>query len=101
LNLLASLAFCLGIIFLCITGPLMWWKRRPRGAGTIGAPRGTMPLRSTPLLALGIVALGVFLPLFGLSLLVILVLDQCVIRRQPRLQHWFATGSTPVGHFLP
>ena len=80
-----------GIIFMCLSGPLMWWRRRPRGSGALGAPRGRMPVRGTPLLAVGLVALGVFLPFFGLSLLVVLVLDQLVLRRVPALGRWFAT----------
>lgn len=78
---------CLLIIASCITGPLMWWKRRP--SGSIGAPRGRMPLRGTPALVVGLVALGIFLPFFGLSLLVVLLLDQLVIRRVPALKARF------------
>lgn len=35
--------------------------------------------------------LGVFLPLFGLSLIVVLVLDQLLIRRLPRMRRFFGT----------
>jgi uncharacterized iron-regulated membrane protein len=82
---------CLGIVFACVSGPLMWWRRRPGRSGSMGAPRGRMPLRSTPLLAVGLVALGVFLPLFGISLLVVLLLDQLVLRRVPALAGFFDT----------
>jgi len=82
-------AMCLAIIVMCVTGPLMWWRRRPSGAARIGAPRGRMPLRTSPLLAVGVVALGVLLPLFGLSLLVVLLLDQLVLRRVSALAGWF------------
>ena len=80
---------CLAIMFMCVSGPLMWWRRRPRGAGRIGAPRGRMPLRATPLLVVGVVALGVLLPLFGISLVLVLLLDQLVLRRVPALAGWF------------
>ena len=82
---------CLAIIAMCVTGPLMWWRRRPRGAGRLGAPRGRMPLRSSPPLVVALVALGVFLPLFGISLVVVLLLDQLVLRRVPALAGWFDT----------
>ena len=36
-----------------------------------------------------LVALGVFLPYFGLSLLVALALDRLVLRRVPALASWF------------
>lgn len=80
---------CLGVVVSCVTGPLMWWRRRPRGKASIGAPRGRMPLRSTPALTVGIVVLGVLLPFFGISLLVALLVDQLVLRRVPALAGWF------------
>ena len=88
---------CLGVIFMCLTGPLMWWRRRPRGAGRLGAPRGRMPLRASPLMAVGLVGLGVLLPLFGLSLLAVLLLDQLVLRRVPALAGWFDTVRVTPG----
>ncbi len=87
-----SALMCVAIIFMCLSGPLMWWRRRPRGSARLGAPRGRMPIRGTPVLAVGLVALGVFLPLFGLSLLVVLLLDQLVLRRVPALSDWFSTS---------
>ncbi len=84
-----SALMCLAVIFMCVTGPLMWWRRRPRGAARLGAPRGRMPLTATPLLVVALVALGAFLPLFGVTLLAALLLDQLVLRRVPALADWF------------
>jgi uncharacterized iron-regulated membrane protein len=84
-------AFCLMVIFMCITGPLVWWRRRPRGRGHIGAPRGRLPIRPTPILAVGMVTLGILLPLFGASLIAVLLLDQLVLRRIRALSHCFNT----------
>ncbi|MBZ5737766.1 PepSY-associated TM helix domain-containing protein [Nocardioides mangrovi] len=86
-----SALMCVAVIGACITGPLMWWRRRPKGGQRLGAPRGRMPLKATPVLLVGLVALGVFLPLFGLSLVVVLLLDQLVLRRVPALASWFDT----------
>jgi uncharacterized iron-regulated membrane protein len=85
----AAALSCLMVIFMCVSGPMMWWRRRPKKAGSLAAPRGRMPMRGTPLLAVVIVALGVFLPFFGITLLVALLLDQLILRRIPRLQTWF------------
>jgi uncharacterized iron-regulated membrane protein len=92
LNMWLTTAFCLAVIFMCITGPTMWWRRRPKtpGAG-LGAPRGRLPLKSTPALALLVTALALFLPLFGLTLLTVLLLDRYLIRRTTPS----ATTSTP------
>lgn len=82
---------CVAIIAASITGPLLWWRRRPRGGARLGAPRGRMPLTASPPLLIGLVALGLFLPLFGISLIVVLALDQLVLRRVPALAGWFDT----------
>jgi uncharacterized iron-regulated membrane protein len=90
-NFWASALFCLAVVAMCVTGPLMWWRRRPRGA-TLGAPRGRLPVR-TPWLAAGLVVLGVLLPLFGISLVLVLLLDQLVLRRVPALGRFFGTTA--------
>ncbi|HEY9338229.1 MAG TPA: PepSY domain-containing protein [Kribbella sp.] len=87
-NFWLTTAFCLGVMFMCVTGPLMWWRRRPKG-NSLGAPRGRLPLRATPGLAVLVVALGLLLPLFGLTLLVVLLLDHFALRRVPVLRTWF------------
>ena len=89
-NFWATIAFCTGVIFMCVTGPMMWWRRRPKKAGAVGAPRGRLPLTTAPALAVGVAALAVFLPLFGVTLLGVLILDALVLRRVPA----FVPGST-------
>jgi uncharacterized iron-regulated membrane protein len=86
----ASASMCVLVIASCVTGPLMWWRRRRRGAG-LGAPRGRMPLTASPWLLVGLIALGIFLPFFGITLLVVLLLDRLVVRRVPALAGWFNT----------
>ena len=88
-NLILSAGLCVAILFLCVSGPLLWWRRRPRGTRSVGAPRARLPLKTTPALAAGVVALGLFLPLFGISLALILLADRFVLRRMPVLAAWF------------
>jgi uncharacterized iron-regulated membrane protein len=88
LNFWVTLTFCLGVIVLCVTGPWMWWRRRPSGGG-ISAPRGKLPMRQTWWVVLLLIALGAFLPLFGASLVIVLLLDQLVLRRVQRLRSTF------------
>ncbi|QBX57278.1 PepSY domain-containing protein [Nocardioides seonyuensis] len=82
----ASALMCGVIIASCVTGPLMWWRRR-RGAG-LDAPRGRMPVAGSPWLLAGLVVLGVLLPFFGVTLLAVLVFDQLVVRRLPVMTRW-------------
>lgn len=75
-NQLLMLIPCIAIWVLTISGIAMWWKRRP--AGRIGAPPPVSGARVGGLLVALLVA-GVFLPLFGASLLVIGTLDRLVV----------------------
>lgn len=88
LNFWVTFAFCVAVIVLCVTGPLMWWRRRPSGGG-VSAPRGRMPIRQTWWMVVLLVALGVFLPFFGVSLVLVLLVDQMVLRRVGRLRSAF------------
>jgi uncharacterized iron-regulated membrane protein len=90
LNQIVTVAFCLGVIFLCVSGPIMWWRRR-KGLEGLGAPHGKMPIYTSWGLMVVTVALGIFLPLFGLSLIAVLILDLLVFRRIPALKKWFGS----------
>lgn len=79
--------FCLGILAMCITGPIMWWTRRRTGRG-LDAPKGDLPLTNPWFLGL-LVIMGIILPLFGLSLIILFVFDRFVVRRIPPLQKFF------------
>lgn len=73
---------------------LMWWRRRPRGAlGAPPVPAATWR-QGGVLLALAIITLSLLLPLFALSLLLLLVLDRMVLVRLPAARRWL--GLRPV-----
>lgn len=90
INTILTTLFCLAVIFLCVSAPVMWWKRRGNASGIV-APRARLPLFANWILLVCVVALGIFLPLFGLSLIVILAFDQLIVRRVPRLRKAFGT----------
>ncbi|MGG5258102.1 PepSY-associated TM helix domain-containing protein [Phycicoccus avicenniae] len=89
LNMVLTTLFCLAVIASCITGPLMWWRRRPRGAGTVGAPRGRMPVVATPALGVGLLLLCLLLPVFGASVVIALLAER-VLRRSARARRVLA-----------
>jgi len=72
-NQLLMLAGCIAVMLLCVTGVVMWWKRRP--AGRLAAP----PRKDGDRLALGVVViavvLGIVFPLLGISMLLAAVLE--------------------------
>lgn len=72
LNQIVMLVPCIGIVVLAITGPYMWWQRRPKGA--FGAPKAVSPT-SMRAVALIVLALGLLFPLAGASLVVVLAGD--------------------------
>lgn len=91
----------IGLILIVLRGYLMWWQRRPtRGSHwAVGRPPLRGVLRNVPpaaLAGLGIVALAVgwFLPLFGLSLLAFLLVDITVGAVKGRTVNTPRTGKT-------
>jgi uncharacterized iron-regulated membrane protein len=94
-NMVLTAAFCVAVVVSCVPGPAMWWRRRPRGTGAVGAPRGRMPLVATPALVALVVALAVFLPVFGVSLAVVLALEFFLLRRIAWSRRVF--GIQPTG----
>lgn len=89
-NMILTTLFCLAVIFMCVSAPMMWWTRRGNASG-LAAPRARLPIFANWILLIAVVALGIFLPLFGLSVLVILALDQLVIRRIPAARKFFGS----------
>lgn len=80
-NQLLMLAGCLALITLCVSGVVIWWKRRP--AGKLGAPARRHDAR----LARGVLAiaatLGLLFPLLGLSMLAACAIDFLAGRMRP------------------
>ncbi|RFP35201.1 PepSY domain-containing protein [Duganella sp. BJB476] len=82
-NLLLMLAGCLALIALCVSGIVIWWKRRP--TGRLAAPErrnGDQLARGVVLIA---VVLGCCFQLLGASMLAVLLLDTLIaaLRRPP------------------
>jgi uncharacterized iron-regulated membrane protein len=70
-NQALGLTAALGFMTLCVSGIVMWWRRRPDGA--LGIPAAQVPdFRIGKGLGASIVAVGVVLPLLGASLLALL-----------------------------
>ena len=91
-NQLLNLAVAIGLAMLAVSGAVMWWRRKPGDA--LGAPpRQAGPAVAVSFIAL-LVALGLLLPLLGVSLLAILAIEALVLRRLPRACRWL--GLAPA-----
>ncbi len=85
-NIVFNTLFCLSVIFMAISGLVMWWKRRPAGAARLAAPPlpVDMPLwKGAVFFAL---LLSLAFPLVGLTLLAVIAVDAVVLRFLPGLR---------------
>ena len=79
LNQALGVFTALGLIVVCVSAVSMWWKRRPDGE--LGA-RARIADSSIPVvLFVVIVALGVVLPLLGLTLIAIVLIERLALRK--------------------
>jgi uncharacterized iron-regulated membrane protein len=85
-NQLLGLITATGLIVLSVSSVVLWWRRREPGA--LGAPRALAPPRISVGLLTLVVLFGIYLPLFGASLVLVLLLEAIVLRRIPRIRDW-------------
>ena len=71
-NQIMGLVIALALIALSVLGVLMWLKRRPKGKLAAPPPGGRLPRG----LIAAVAVLALLLPLFGLSLVAILLIDK-------------------------
>lgn len=85
-NVALVTAFCLSVIFMSVSGVVMWWKRRPKNAARLFAPTVTEPGPFWKTGALVMVATSLLFPLTGAVLVAVLLLDLVVITNVPALR---------------
>jgi uncharacterized iron-regulated membrane protein len=73
-NQLLGLFTALGLITICVSAVVMWWRRRPGGSLGVPAPR-VAEFRIGPALTAGIIAVALLLPVLGVSVLILWILD--------------------------
>lgn len=79
-NTLLNALFCLAVLFLCISGIVMWWLRRPRGALRLAAPPmpDNLPLWKSAVFVMLMISMA--FPLVGLTLIAVLAFDLFVLQ---------------------
>lgn len=85
-NVALNTLFCLGVIFLSVSGVVMWWKRRPSGATGLSAPPAPRDLGLWKGAAVVAVLLSVAFPMAGVAILVAIAIDLVVTRLPSRRQ---------------
>lgn len=79
------------LVVLAVSGGVLWWRRRP--TGLLGAPVPSARPRYRPVLVAAIVGLGIYMPLFGLTLLIVTIIERVLLRRLPRARLWLGLES--------
>ena len=92
-NLLLMLTGALATVWMSFSAAVMWWQRRPQGK--LGVPALPANWSIPQGIAVIIILFAVILPLAGLSLVILLLLEQAVLKRLPRTRNWL--GLTPPG----
>jgi len=91
LNQLVNLCTALGLILLCISAVVMWWRRRPYGA--LGAPIPLGKPRWTVALVAITIALAIYLPTVAISLTGVILLERFVLSRIPSVSRWLGLSA--------
>jgi uncharacterized iron-regulated membrane protein len=85
LNQILGVVTAIGLLTLSGSILALWWQRRP--AGLLGAPPpDSSRLKLAPMMAFVMLLPALFLPMFGVSLLVVLALEHLLLRRIERIR---------------
>jgi uncharacterized iron-regulated membrane protein len=89
-NLVLNTIVCLSVIFLSVSGLVMWWLRRPKGSILrVFAPKtpDDLPHWRGAMILMLFVSLA--FPLVGITLVTVLALDYLIVKRVPVLKKAF------------
>ncbi len=91
-NQLLGLLTAAGLVLVGVSSVILWLRRRD--PGTLGAPRPLARRSLSPGLLVLAVLFGVYLPLFGASLLAVLAVEKAILRRIPSLNRWLGLATS-------
>lgn len=96
LNQLVNILTAIGLNILNISAIAMWWRRRP--SGVLGAP-AALPRGGLPAwLLLPVAILALWLPLLGLTMILLVATEYFILRRIPAASRWLGLGRPVAGH---
>lgn len=78
-NQLLGLFTACGLLTVSISAIVMWWRRRPDGVLGAPSPRKDGPFAAGLFVVIAVI--GVLLPLFGTTLLLVLLAERLILRR--------------------
>lgn len=91
-NQLLGVFTALGMITLGVSSVVLWWRRRPQKV--LGAPPVVAPKRRlSPSFIAVAVAFAVYLPLLGISIIAVRVVEVLLLRRIPAARDWLGLAD--------
>jgi len=85
-NQLIGLIICLGLIGIVVSSLIMWFKRKPNGK--LGSPAKPKDKKITRTVFFIMLAMGTIMPLVGISIIIVFLLDRFVIAKIKPLKSW-------------
>lgn len=92
MNQLLGLVTAMGLLLLCVSAVVLWWRRRH--VGVLGAPIPLARPRWSFALVVAVLALAVYLPAMAFSLIAVMLLEWAVLSRVPAVNRWL--GLTAI-----
>lgn len=90
-NQLLGLATAMGLVTLCASAVVLWWRRRH--VGVLGAPVALARPRWSIALGMAVLALAVYLPAMAFSLIAVVLLEWAVLSRVPSVSRWLGLAT--------
>lgn len=87
-DIVLNTVFCLAVIFMSVSGVVMWWKRRP--AGTVGVPLYPRDYRVPVVIMVTGLVVAVLFPLTGVAIAVLALIDFLLPKRVKEAGHRIA-----------
>lgn len=85
-NLVACTVFCLAVILMCVSGVVMWWKRRPSNAVDLSAPPMPKNLKRWQHAVWLLLPISLLMPMATIGMIVIILVDVFVLLSIPKLR---------------
>ncbi|MDQ0862328.1 PepSY-associated TM helix domain-containing protein [Bacillus sp. V2I10] len=87
-NQIIGLIVCIGLIGLVVSSFIMWRKRKPEGR--LGSPANPKDKKMTRTVFIIMLAMGVIMPLVGISIIIVFLFDRFVIAKINPLKTWLS-----------
>ncbi len=90
-NQILGLITAVGLITLSVSAVVLWWRRRH--VGVLGAPLPIERPRWSWALVAAVLALAIYLPELGISLVVTFLAERFILSRIPATQRWLGLSA--------